>query len=110
MKVTKCCCFDLHTGAYIIAILGIVRGLLYLTCLYYMFGLDKIDENLEQFLHRFGNEDKPFYEVYMVYCVFAGTILFTFNYIILLTGLVKKQKILLQIWLLFEGAMNCVSI
>ena len=67
-------------------------------------------EFTEKLLHQFGNEDAPFNEVYMVYCVFAGTILFTFDYIILLTGLVKKQKILLQIWLLFEGAINCVSI
>ena len=74
-----------------------------------MFELDKIDENLEQLLLQFDNEDIPFYLIYMEYCVFAGTILFTVNYIILLTGLVKKQKILLQIWLLFEGAINSVS-
>ena len=74
-----------------------------------MFELNKIDNNLKELLKDFGNENIPFYVVYMVYCIFAGTILFTVNYVILLRGLVKKQKIMLQIWLLFEGAINCVS-
>jgi len=108
MKVTKCCCFDVYTGAYIIGILGVIRGIFYLTCLWYMFGLDKIDEKLEEFLLEFDDDDVPVHIAYIGYCVFAGTILFTINYIILLIGLVKKEKTLVQIWLLFEGAINSI--
>ena len=34
MKITKCCCcFSTRTGAYIIAIFGVIRGALYLSYL-----------------------------------------------------------------------------
>ena len=109
MKITKCFCFDIHTGSYIIASLGVIRGLFYLTCLWFMFGLDNFEENVENFLIEFDSDKVPIYAPYVVYCISAGAILFTINYFILLLGLVKKEKVFLQIWLLFEGAINSVS-
>ena len=47
---------------------------------------------------------------FSVYCFFAGMVLFTFNNILLLFGLMRNRLVCIQIWLLIEGIIGSVSL
>jgi len=88
-----CLCIKARTGAYIIAILGIIFGIF---SLFYILkkeeGLQRVDINISNI-----------HEVYLIYCSIATTILSTINSCFLLLGLVKNSTILLTTWLIIAG-------
>ena len=104
-----CCCINIRTGAFTIAIFGIIRGLLYFMGLWYLFDLDNSQKKIEQSIHEIDGNISNITPAYVNYCVYAGTILFIFVNLVLLLGLIKNQWILLQIWLIFDGAIGLVS-
>jgi hypothetical protein len=118
MKITKCCCcFDVRTGAYITIIFGALRGIFYLSC--FLFILD-IKKKIEEILLELDSETEPDQyfspllqtnnKYFSVYCFFAGMVLFTFNNVLLLFGLMRNRPVCIQIWLLIEGIIGAVSL
>ena len=118
MKITKCCCcFDVRTGAYITVIFGALRGIFYLSC---FLSIMDIQKKIEQILLELDTEREPDQyfspllqtnkKYFSVYCFFAGTVLFTFNNILLLFGLMRNRLVCIQIWLLIEGIIGSVSL
>jgi len=93
-----CLCIKARTGAYIIAILGIIFGIF---SLIYIFekekGLQRVDENISNI-----KRDILIYCI-LIYCSIATTILSTINSCFLLLGLVKNSTILLTTWLIIAG-------
>ena len=94
-----CLCIKARTGAYIIAILGIIFGIF---SLIYIFekekGLQRVDNNISN-IKRLS----------LIYCSIATTILSTINSCFLLLGLVKNSTILLTTWLIIAGIGILVS-
>ena len=117
MKITKCCCcFDVRTGAYITIIFGALRGIFYLSCFLYILDIKK---KIEEILLELDSETVPDQyfspllqtnnKYFSVYCFFAGMVLFTFNNILLLFGLMRNRLVCIQIWLFIEGIISAVS-
>ena len=101
-----CLCIKARTGAYIIAILGIVYGISSLSyiLLYHPYIKNEIEKGLKRF-------DKDIFDkVYLIYCGITTTILSTINSCFLLLSLVKNSAILLTIWLIIAGIENLVSV
>ena len=65
-------------------------------------------KKIEQSIHEIDGNISNITPAYVNYCVYAGTILFIFVNLVLLLGLIKNQWILLQIWLIFDGAIGLV--
>jgi hypothetical protein len=103
-----CLCIKARSGAYIIAILGIVYGILSLS--YILFCFDDITKKIGQQLQRVDKDISNIQEVYMMYCCIATTILSTINSCFLLLGLYKNSPILLTTWLIIAGIGNWVCV
>ena len=101
-----CLCIKARTGAYIIAILGIIYGIFSLSYILF-FGFD-ISQMSEKVLQRVVKNISNIHEVYLIYCSIATTILSTINSCFLLLGLVKNSTILLTTWLIIAGIGNWV--
>ena len=117
MKITKCCCcFEVRTGAYITIIFGALREIFYLSCFLYILDIQK---KIEQILLELDSETEPDQyfspllqrnnKYFSVYCFFAGMVLFTFNNILLLFGLMRNRLVCIQIWLFIEIIIGSVS-
>ncbi len=104
-----CLCIKARTGAYIIAILGIVYGISSLSYIL-IFGFDYITNEIEKGLKRVDKDISNIHEVYLIYCGITTTILSTINSCFLLHSLVENSAILLTIWLIIAGIENLVSV
>ena len=118
----KKCCFgcNLVPGVGGIAIFGIIREIFFLGCVLslWIFG----HWTLEEFLYVEWNglwswcgvdesedEMKPWFQTpYLTYCIIVAIVCFTIIHIILLTGLARKNSVLMLIWLIFDGIATLV--
>ena len=98
-----------RTGAYIIAILGIIYGIFSLIYILFCFDDNMITKEIEKALRRVDKDISNIHEVYIIYCYIATTVLSTINSCFLLLGLVKNSPILLTTWLIIAGIGNWVS-
>ena len=114
----KCChCIEINTGAKMIAVINILRGIITLFLVYvfdqseYMsyysvpYGLSYV---------QFGQKDQngrmsfvPYIEIYGIYAV---TILFVTTDLTLIFGLVKNSLAIMKIWMVTTWIRNLVSI
>ena len=115
-KITKCCrCFGVRPGAYLIAILSVFRGIVFL--IWFGYGIlngnwfleDVIYKNIKSSLIELDQDISFTPHAYISYCVCAVTILFIINDFVLLMGLKKNHPILMLIWLLIGGINRTVS-
>ena len=115
-KITKCCrCFGVRPGAYLIAILSVFRGIVFL--IWFGYGIlngnwfleDVIYKNIKSSLIELDQDISFTPHAYIAYCVCAVTILFIINDFVLLMGLKKNHPILMLIWLLIGGINRMVS-
>ena len=104
-----CLCIKARTGAYIIAILGLIYGFLSLNYMLFCFDDNMITKEIEKALKRVDKDISNIHEVYIIYCYVATTVLSTINSCFLLLGLVKNSPILLTTWLIIAGIGNWVS-
>ena len=98
-----------RTGAYIIAILGIIYGIFSLVYILFCLDDNMITKEIEKALRRVDKDISNIHEVYIIYCYIATTVLSTINSCFLLLGLVKNSPILLTTWLIIAGIGNWVS-
>ena len=115
-KITKCCrCFGVRPGAYLIAILSVFRGIIFL--IWFGYGIlngnwfleDVIYKNIKSSLIELDQDISFTPHAYVSYCVCAVTILFITNDFALLMGLKKNHPIIMLIWLLIGGINRAVS-
>ena len=115
-KITKCCrCFGIRPGAYLIAILSVFRGIIFL--IWFGYGIlngnwfleDVIYKNIKSSLIELDQDISFTPHAYISYCVCAVTILFIINDFVLLMGLKKNHPIIMLIWLLIGGINRMVS-
>ena len=114
-KITKCCrCFGVRPGAYLIAILSVFRGIIFL--IWFGYGIlngnwfleDVIYKNIKSSLIELDQDISFTPHAYVSYCVCAVTILFITNDFALLMGLKKNHPIIMLIWLLIGGINRVV--
>ena len=63
-----CLCIKARTGAYIIAILGLIYGFLSLNYMLFCFDDNMITKEIEKALKRVDKDIYKIHEVYIIYC------------------------------------------
>jgi len=114
MKITKCCCcLSTRTGAYIIAICGIIRGILYLSYLILLMNAhdwrhEDVQNRFEAILIDLSSDLYKLQHNYLIYCIVIGSIFSMIYHFVLLIGLFDNSSVLILGWLIFEGIIGSV--
>ena len=104
MEPKKCCCFfEILGGAYIIAIIKWICGILTLSCLLFW------SPHFPEF-HHDAFDISYILNAYISYCLYATTFAFIMNDIALTFGLLKNSSSIMVIWLIVSGIRNLVRI